>query len=133
MNNAGNSVTTIYNVINRCDVSGNKITNQNHKPFRFIVDIVYNVLTTDQNDIYSFEDMCISKVILSNLYYREDIFKEEYSNSWQDWLKCLDFDREESKQYRAVLDITYTYSEDYLGDLNADYEIKTLIHYELKD
>lgn len=133
MNNAGNSVTTIYNVINRCDVSGNKITNQNHKPFRFIVDIVYNVLTTDQNDIYPFEDICISEVILSDLYYREDIFKEEYSNDWQDWLKYLDLDREEGKQYRAVLDITYTYSEDYLGDLNADYEIKTLIHYELKD
>ena len=133
MNNTGNSVTTIYNVINRCDVSGNKITNQNHKPFRFIIDIIYNVLTTGQNDIYPFEDICISEIILSDLYYREDIFKEEYSNDWQDWLKYLDLDREEGKQYRAVLDITYTYSEDYLGDLNADYEIKTLMHYELKD
>ena len=133
MNNADKPVTTIYNVIKCCGVSGNKITNQNHKPFRFIVDIAYNVLTTDQNDIYPFEDICISEIILSDLYYREDIFKEEYSNDWQDWLKYLDLDREEGKQYRAVLDITYTYSEDYLGDLNADYEIKTLIHYELKD
>ena len=109
------------------------MSDQHHKPFRFIIDIIYNVLTTDQNDIYPFEDICISEIILSDLYYREDIFKEEYSNDWQDWLKYLDLDREEGKQYRAVLDITYTYSEDYLGDLNADYEIKTLIHYELKD
>jgi hypothetical protein len=101
--------------------------------FRFIVDITYNVLTEDLKDIYPFEDICNSKIILSDLYYREDIFKEEYSNDWQDWLKYLDLDREEGKQYRAVLDITYTYSEDYLGDLNADYEIKTLLHSELKD
>lgn len=133
MNNAGKPVTSIYNVIKRCDVSGNKITNQNHKPFRFIVDIAYNVLTEDLNDVYPFEDICYSKIILSDLYYREDTFKEEYLNSWQDWLKCLDLDLKESKQYRTILDITYTYSEDYLGDLNADYEIKTLIHYELKD
>ena len=133
MNNAGKPVTSIYNVIKRCDVSGNKITNQNHKPFRFIVDIAYNVLTTDQNDVYPFEDICHSKIILSDLYYREDIFKEEYLDSWQDWLKCLDLDLKESKQYRAILDITYTYFEDYFGDINADYEIKTLMHYELED
>lgn len=101
--------------------------------FRFIVDITYNVLTEDLKDIYPFEDICHSKIILSDLYYREDIFKEEYLNSWQDWLKCLDLDLKESKQYRTILDITYTYFEDYLGDINADYEIKTLMHYELKD
>lgn len=48
-------------------------------------------------------------------------------------MHVLNINKEEGKQYRAVLDITYTYSEDYLGDLNADYEIKTLRHYELKD
>jgi hypothetical protein len=101
--------------------------------FRFIVDITYNVLTEDLKDIYPFEDICHSKIILSDLYYREDIFKEEYLNSWQDWLKYLDLDREEGKQYRAVLDITYTYSEDYLGGVITDYEIKTLLHSELKD
>ena len=133
MNNAGKPVTSIYNVINRCDVSGNKTTNQNHKPFRFIVDIIYNVLTEDPNDIYPFEDICTSKIILSDLYYREDIFQEEYLNSWQDWLKCLDLDLKESRQYRTILDITYIYSEDYLGDVSGDYEVNTLLHSELKD
>ncbi len=109
------------------------MSDQHHKPFRFIIDIIYNVLTTDQNDIYPFEDICHSKIILSDLYYREDIFKEEYSNSWQDWLKCLNLDLKESKQYRTILDITYIYSEDCLGDINADYEIKTLMHYALED
>ena len=90
-------------------------------------------MTTDVDDLYPFEDVAYNEVILSDLYYREDIFKEEYSNSWQDWLKYLDLDREEDKQYRAVLDITYTYFEDYFGDINADYEIKTLMHYELKE
>ena len=104
-----------------------------NKHFRFIVDIIYNVLTEDLTYVYPFEDICHSKIILSDLYYREDIFREEYSNDWQDWLKYLDLDREEGKQYRAVLDITYTYFEDYLGDINADYEIKTLMHYALED
>ena len=60
-------------------------------------------------------------------------FKEEYLNSWQDWLKCLDLDLKESRQYRTILDITYIYSEDYLGDVSGDYEVNTLLHSELKD
>lgn len=104
-----------------------------NKPFRFIVDITYNVLTEDLNTTYPFDDICTSKIILSDLYYREDIFKEEYLNSWQDWLKCLNLDLKESKQYRTILDITYIYSEDYLGEVITDYEIKLLLHSELKD
>ena len=104
-----------------------------NKHFRFIVDITYNVLTEDLNDVYPFEDICYSKIILSDLYYREDIFKEEYLNSWQDWLKCINLDLKESKQYRTILDITYIYSEDYLGEVITDYEIKLLLHSELKD
>jgi len=104
-----------------------------NKHFRFIVDITYNVLTEDLNTTYPFDDICTSKIILSDLYYREDIFKEEYLNSWQDWLKCLNLDLKESKQYRTILDITYIYSEDYLGEVITDYEIKLLLHPELKD
>ena len=104
-----------------------------NKPFRFIVDITYDVLTEDLNAIYPFDDICTSKIILSDLYYREDIFQEEYLNSWQDWLKCLDLDLKESRQYRTILDITYIYSEDYLGDVSGDYEVNTLLHSELKD
>lgn len=133
MQKVAKPVIPIYEANKSCGAGINKLTNQNHKSFSFIVDITYNVLTTDVDDLYPFEDVAYNEVILSDLYYREDIFKEEYSNSWQDWLKYLDLDREEDKQYRAVLDITYTYFEDYFGDINADYEIKTLMHYELED
>lgn len=104
---------------------------------KYLIEVIYYVSELEC-PVFGFvfdqeEGSCLDIISLGDTVDESMACRDDATQMWEEYLRSIEKDWEYGVLYKTVLAVTLTYSTDYWGDVDCDWDISVLAHHEYSD